>query len=393
MKTKRLIVFPLFTLAVIFLFSFIGWALSCHGTMGLLRLIPIFLYILVLIFALGIILIGLFLWYCRLSRWGKGEGGSRLYIFLVALSTIYIVLFAYAFVLLDGFPHARDIEPVSQLSVPNTDGQNLHFAVGSDTQFGAGTNSPNQTIAMLNQISNPANEYDLFFFLGDLVEYGFKDSQWSEALQVFSPTAMTIPTRFVPGNHDTLFGGLSRYLYYCSPTTIESQNGSKLWYRVDVGRVHFLTLDVEWSAETFTKQQKEWLETQLKSIPSGDWKIIMSHGFYYSSGKTSLGWNWFDNHETISALAPLFEQYGVDMVFSGHNHYLEFLQHSGVNYVVCGGFGGKPDSAPTNISSSSIWLQSGQFGFADVSIDGNQATLNFRDPDSNILKSFTIAKH
>jgi 3',5'-cyclic AMP phosphodiesterase CpdA len=246
---------------------------------------------------------------------------------------------------------------------------------------------------MLTQISNPANKYDIFFFLGDLVEYGFKDSQWNEALHAFSTTASSVPVRFVPGNHDTLFGGLSRYVDYCSPAAIESQNGSSLWYRVDVGRVHFLLLDVEWSAETFTKDQADWLETQLKSIPTEDWKIIMSHGFYYSSGATSLGWNWFDNPETISALVTLFEKYGVDIVFSGHNHYLEFLQHSGVSYVISGGFGGKFDPSATYLSPSSIWFQSGQFGFADVTINGDEATLNFRDPDSNVLKSFTIMKH
>ena len=390
MGIKRSILFPLFALALIFLFGVVGWALSGHGTIGLLRLIPIFLYVFVLIGALGIILIGLFLWYWRLSRRGKGPRGRKLSIFLLIASIVCIGLFPYVFAQLGGFPHAKDIKPITQLSIPNTEGQNLHFAVGGDAHFGAGTNSPNQTLAMLGQISNPANKYDIFFFLGDLVEYGFKDSQWNEALQAFSSTALSVPIRFVPGNHDTLFGGLSRYVDYCSPTTTESQNGSRLWYRVDVGRVHFLVLDVEWSTETFTKDQADWLETQLNSIPNGDWKIIMSHGFYYSSGTTSLGWNWFDNPETISAIATLFEKYGVDIVFSGHNHDLEFLQHSGVSYVVCGGFGGKLDPPITYLSPSSIWLQSGQFGFVDVNINANEATLNFRDPDSNILKSFTI---
>jgi UDP-2,3-diacylglucosamine pyrophosphatase LpxH len=392
MVMKRSILFPLFALGLICLFGFLGWALSSHGAIGLLRLTPIFLYVAIIIGALGIIFIGLFLWYWRLSRRGKGPTGRKLSFFLLIVSIICIALFPSVFAQLGGFPHA-DIKPITQLSIPNTDGQNLHFAAGGDAQFGAGTNSPSKTIAMLDQISNPTNKYDLFFFLGDLVEYGFKDSLWKESLNAFSSTASSVPTRFVPGNHDTMFGGLSRYLAYCSPPITETQSGSRLWYRIDVGRVHFLVLDVEWSAETFTKDQADWLETQLKSIPNTDWKIVMSHGFYYSSGTTSLGWNWYDNPETISALATLFEKYDVDMVFSGHNHYLEFLQHSGVSYVVSGGFGGKPDPPATYLSPSSIWLQAGQSGFVDVTINGNEATLNFRDPDSNILKSFTIMNH
>jgi UDP-2,3-diacylglucosamine pyrophosphatase LpxH len=389
---KKSVLFPLFVFAVICLLGFIGWALSGHGTIGLLRVTPIFLYILVLMVVLGITLVGLFLWYWRLSRSGKRQGRG-LSISLLILSIICIVLFPLAFTQLGGFPHTKDIEHISQLSVPDTNGQNIHFAVGSDAQLGAGTNNPGQTMAMLGQIINPANKYDIFFFLGDLVEYGFKDSLWKEALQSFSPTALSVPTRFAPGNHDTMFGGLSRYVDFCSPTTNDSKSDSRLWYRVDVGMVHFLVLDVEWSAETFTKNQADWLETQLKNIPAGDWKIVMSHGFYYSSGATSLGWNWYDNPETISTVATLFEKYGVDIVFSGHNHYLEFLRHSDVSYVVCGGFGGKPDPTPTYISPTSLWIQPGQSGFADVNIRGNQAILNFRDPDSNILQSFTITKH
>jgi UDP-2,3-diacylglucosamine pyrophosphatase LpxH len=383
----------LFSLAMIFFVGFISWALSSHGTIGLLKITPISMYVLVLIVILGITFIGLFLLYWRLDRRHKGSQGNRLSFFLIAVSIIFIVAFSSLFLLLGGFPSSKGIEPISKLGFPDTDGQNLHFAVGSDTQFGAGTNSPSQTMAMLDQIKDTANKFDIFFFLGDLVEYGYKDDFWAEASNAFYPAAASVPICFAPGNHDTLFGGLSRYMEHCCSSNTGSSNSSSLWYRVDIGRVHFLVLDVEWSVETFTKDQKNWLETQLDSIPMGDWKIVMSHGFYYSSGTTSLGWNCYDNAEVISALVPLFERYDVDIVFSGHNHYLEFLQHAGVNYVVSGGFGGKLDPTPTYISPCSLWLSPGQFGFVDVTISDDRATLVFRDPYSNELKSFSIFKH
>ncbi len=65
---KKSILFSLFTIAVIFLFSFVGWALRGHGTIGLLRVTPIFLYVLIFICASGITLIGLFLWYIFVGR-------------------------------------------------------------------------------------------------------------------------------------------------------------------------------------------------------------------------------------------------------------------------------------------------------------------------------------
>ena len=389
-RTKKSIISALCLVAVVFIFAFIGWILSGHGTIGLLRLTPIALYALIFVAVIGLTLIGLFLWYFFTSHKAGRSVENRLSVLLSVTTLICILLIPFLFIQLGGLPPARDIKPATQLSIRNA--SSLHFAVGSDAHFGAGANDLKQTQAMLDQISDPANKYDAFFFLGDLVEHGFSNSQWKEALDTFSTTMLRVPTRFAPGNHDTLFGGLSRYIEYCSPPAAESRDGSKLWHQVDTGNVHFLVLDVEWSAETFTQAQETWLGTQLAGIPSGDWKILMSHGFYYSSGISSSGWNWYDNPETISTFEPLFEKYGVDMVFSGHNHCLEILKHSGIYYMVCGGFGGKLDPVPTYISSSSAWLQPSQFGFADVNIEGDQANLNFRDPAARVLKTLTITK-
>jgi hypothetical protein len=40
-------------------------------------------------------------------------------------------------------------------------------------------------------------------------------------------------------------------------------------------------------------------------------------------------------------LVPLFEQYGVDAVFSGHSHAYERYAYNGIQYIVTGG-GGAP---------------------------------------------------
>jgi predicted phosphodiesterase len=41
------------------------------------------------------------------------------------------------------------------------------------------------------------------------------------------------------------------------------------------------------------------------------------------------------------ALTPLFEQYGVDVVFAGHHHNYERNEVNGITYIVTGG-GGAP---------------------------------------------------
>jgi UDP-2,3-diacylglucosamine pyrophosphatase LpxH len=290
---------------------------------------------------------------------------------------------AYTYRVNDGVTYAFTTPPV--------DGE-LHFAMSSDAHFGAGDNRADLTARMLADIADPAAAYNLFFSAGDLVDHGFSASQWGEALRTFSQATSVIPTRFAVGNHDSLFSGLSLYEKYLYPPGMALQTGSRLWYRIDVGSVHFLVLDMEWSAESYSPAQASWLEAQLKDIPAGDWKIMVSHGFYYSSGSVVGGWKWYDNPETIGALAPLFEKYGVNLVLSGHNHQMEFLQHNGVSYAICGAFGGLPDEARTYRSPASLWYLNDTYGYLDVSIKADQCTVTFRDPDNAALKTFTISR-
>jgi predicted MPP superfamily phosphohydrolase len=276
-------------------------------------------------------------------------------------------------------------------TTPTTGGE-LRFAFGSDAHFGAGTNDPGLTSDMLSLIANPESGYDYFFYGGDLVEYGFSKSQWHEAFTALSQVTSVIPARFALGNHDSIFSGLGNYLNYASPEGTDSGEGSRLWSRVDAGNVHFLVLDIEWSAEAYTAEQEAWLEAQLADIPAGDWKIVISHGFYYASGLHTSGWNWYDNPETIDALAPLFEEYGVDLVLSGHLHHMELLQHNGVTYAICGAFGGLPEEERTYTSPDSLWYTSEEYGFIDAGISGDECTIIFRNADNTVLHTMSVTR-
>ena len=285
----------------------------------------------------------------------------------------------------------NNAKPVQFVTMPGI-GQPLHFAVGSDSHFGAGTARNDLTRKMLQQISDPTHNYQMFFFLGDLVERGFNDAQWQEAIQALSATTSTIPARCVVGNHDTLFGGVNLYQDYMYPQPMELQTGSRLWQRIDVDNVHFLLLDLEWGTDSYTPEQAVWLEQQLSTIPAGDWRIVMSHCYYYCSGGYWELWPWYDDKDMIDKLVPLFEKYHVNLVFSGHNHMLELLQKNSITYVVCGAFGGLPDPDRSYISPASIWYMADQNAFMDVTVSQDTATLIFRDPDYKELKSLTVSR-
>jgi 3',5'-cyclic AMP phosphodiesterase CpdA len=82
------------------------------------------------------------------------------------------------------------------------------------------------------------------------------------------------------------------------------------------------------------KKQLDWLEKELAASGS-EWKICFFHHPLYSSGKrhgSSL--------DLRKQLEPLFIQYGVNVVLSGHDHIYERTKpQSGVYYFVSGSAG------------------------------------------------------
>jgi UDP-2,3-diacylglucosamine pyrophosphatase LpxH len=276
-------------------------------------------------------------------------------------------------------------DKAAEFRTPPSSGKPLRFAAAGDSHFGNRASNNKYTGSMLDKIRDPAHQYSMLFILGDLVDLGFTDKLWKQAFSAMSVCTSSIPAYYVIGNHDTLFGGLNLYQdYLCQPSANDNK-GLCQWKRIDCGKVHFLVLDLEWELKLYTPEQQKWLHEQLESIPARDWCIVMSHTFYYCSGSIMYGWQWYDNPKTIEALTPLFEQYDVDLVLSGHKHHSEILQKNGVTYVVMGSFGGSPNPERDYISPASIWYRHGGYAFTDITIDNNAATLVVRDTEHREL--------
>ena len=101
------------------------------------------------------------------------------------------------------------------------------------------------------------------------------------------------------------------------------------YYTRRLGNAQLFFLD----SNLVSDQQTRWLETALQSS-SAPWKIAVFHHPPYTCG----------GHEGDLHVAHrwvrLFEEYGVQLVLSGHDHnYQRFAGRSGVTYVVHGGGG------------------------------------------------------
>jgi 3',5'-cyclic AMP phosphodiesterase CpdA len=115
------------------------------------------------------------------------------------------------------------------------------------------------------------------------------------------------------------------------------------YYTYKKGNVRFFVLDSNY----MDPKQLAWLESQLKSGSSSDWKICYFHHPLYSSGR-------FHGPATDlrQVLEPLFIKYGVNVVLAGHEHVYERVhpQH-GIYYFTEGASG---ELRPNNLNKTAI---------------------------------------
>jgi predicted phosphodiesterase len=80
-----------------------------------------------------------------------------------------------------------------------------------------------------------------------------------------------------------------------------------------------------------TEEQLKWLEKELSGSDS-DWKIAFFHHPLYSSGERHGS-----DEELRTRIEPLFVKHGVDVVFTGHEHFYERIKpQQGITYFVAG---------------------------------------------------------
>ena len=106
--------------------------------------------------------------------------------------------------------------------------------------------------------------------------------------------------------------------------------GGKLYYTYNKKNVRFFALDSNY----LDPPEIQWIEQQLKDSRS-DWKICYFHHPLYSDGGRHGS-----ETDLRQTLEPLFVKYGVNVVYSGHDHIYERLKpQRGIYYFVSGAAG------------------------------------------------------
>jgi predicted phosphodiesterase len=165
--------------------------------------------------------------------------------------------------------------------------------------------------------------FEFVIMLGDNLYRGSKPKDYETKFELPYKPLLDAGVKFYAalGNHDN-----PNERFY----KLFNMNGQN-YFTLKKGNVRFFVLDSNY----MDPKQLDWLEKQLRDAGATDWKICYFHHPLYSSGKTHGSSN-----ELRKLLEPLFIKYGVDAVFSGHDHvYERVTPQKGIYYFTEGSSG------------------------------------------------------
>ena len=144
-----------------------------------------------------------------------------------------------------------------------------------------------------------------------------------------------IPLYITMGNHSG-YTKLAREAF--TKRYVNKKTGT-LYYSVDVKNCHFIVLcsELKNEASQITGKQLEWLKGDLKRAAGKHIFVLLHRPLYPKIKHLKDSLNKYPKKR--DALAGLFKQYNVDMVFVGHVHVYNFSVVGGLNQIIAGGSG------------------------------------------------------
>ncbi len=171
---------------------------------------------------------------------------------------------------------------------------------------------------------------DFIINVGDLIQGYTKDQnvihqEWDSIFSVFGN--LNDKFYFTPGNHD-ITDSESKAIF------LERVGYQKTYFAFSIGKNHFIVLDnsLQEKANQPDSFQISWLESTLKQYKKNDKVFCFMHRSFWKDAYTN---------NKPDTLHKLFVKYGVDYVFSGHDHFYFRLIWDGVTYTQIGPSGSR----------------------------------------------------
>ena len=184
-----------------------------------------------------------------------------------------------------------------------------------------------ENLAQFAAKRNP--DASFFINLGDLVDNGEDHTQWRAWFNSLEGIIDRLPFVPVMGNHETYDKNWQvclpeAYLHYFAVPDNNSKSFSRYYYEFDYGNAHFMVLNSQWEETApfksgLIEEQQRWLRESVRQS-NKRWNIVLVH-------KDVLQYqirNHPERKEGFSdvgeAFMPLFDELGIDVVFTAHLH-------------------------------------------------------------------------
>lgn len=179
---------------------------------------------------------------------------------------------------------------------------------------------------------------DLIIHGGDLQYMTNPLDTWSGFFSAMRPLTKAAPMHTCVGNHEleAVQEIEEFWVYYSRLFEGHGEPGSTIDYAaLTVGGVRFLLLNSETDLADPDSTQHQWMLAQLEEVATSNLRhaVVAFHRPYFTFSRSR------PNFDTRDLLHPIFVQYGVPLVLTGHNHCYERFEVDGITYVMDGGGG------------------------------------------------------
>lgn len=291
-------------------------------------------------------------------------------------------------VTVDGVVQAAGLRFTTAPASPNAP---IKFLVIGD--FGTGSHEQ-QTLAEV--IARHADGAHLWITTGDNA-YGEGTYQQLHdyVFTIYQELMTSIPVFATPGNHDYKTDKAQPYLdNFFLPENAWKEKDRERYYSIDFGPMHFQGLDSEDSLVikgSDEQSQPIWAEADLQAADR-PWNVSAFHKPVYS-GHPERG----PDPLVYLHLMPLFDEYGLDLGLTGHNHFYERfallregeLDEDGATWIVTGGGGQSLYEVETEEYQE---VMAEEFHFMVFEMDPCTITGRAISIDDQIIDEFTISQ-
>lgn len=269
---------------------------------------------------------------------------------------------------------------IHTFSTPPVDPDSLNIAIVGDSQT---------RVHLWRQAVQGAASHNPAFFArtGDNVNDGENLVQWDAWFAEASEILATTPFMVVAGNHERESPNFynSFEMPRNGPVNLQEQ-----CFSFDVGPTHWIGLN----SITGVREQTAWLENDLKTN-TRPWVFVFFHRPVYAAHPSRGD----GNRDVREEWGPLFDRYGVDALFHGHDHYYhrskpvragEVVQPGqGPVYVVTGGGGsGLYPLAPNRYTEAAESVEH----YTIMTVRDSSCIITAYRLDGSVLDRFSLAE-